>query len=90
LQDIYKDIQKQNLSIWLGTDEYFKQFDFTEADFKELNGFRREGIYENKFITRPSELFKQMKAEIVTLRQPRVEVSANIIGILQAMDARED
>jgi hypothetical protein len=31
-----------------------------------------------------------MKAEIVTLRQPRVEVSANIIGILQAMDARED
>lgn len=31
-----------------------------------------------------------MKIEIESLRQPRVEVSTNIIGILQAMDARED
>lgn len=68
----------------------FTGYDFEEEDFIELNGFRREGLYQNRFITKPSELYLQIKQEIESVRQPRVEVSANIIGILQAMDTRVD
>jgi hypothetical protein len=55
-----------------------------------LNGFRREGLYDNKFITKASELFFAMKEEINSLKQPRVEVSANIIGLLQTTEARSE
>jgi hypothetical protein len=65
-------------------------FNFDENDFKELNGFRREGLYDNKFIAKASDLFLAMKEEIDSLKQPRVEVSANIIGILQTTEAKAE
>ena len=95
LQDLYILIRKENFTDLFVDNSgnpltNFQGYDFAEEDFIELNGFRREGLYENKFITKPSELFLEMKKEIESLRQPRVEVSANIIGILQAMDTRVD
>jgi hypothetical protein len=95
LQDIYLLIRKQNFTSLLVNNEgevitNFEGYNFAQQDFVELNGFRREGIYENKFIAKPSELYQAMKTEIESLRSPRVEVSANIIGILQAMDTRVD
>lgn len=88
LQDLYSKIKKDTFNTLPGLNSSFNGSVFTADDFTELNGFRREGIYENKFITRASDLYLQLKEEIVSYRQPRVEVTADIIGLLQANEAR--
>lgn len=88
LADLYADIKKDTFNNLPGLNANFDAYVFTADDFVELNGFRREGIYENKFITKASDLYLQMKQEIVAYRQPRVEVTADIIGLLQANEAR--
>lgn len=66
------------------------RYNFTSADLTELQAFRREGVYENRFITKPSELFLEMQKEIVSKRIPRVEIRADIIGLLQTTEARTE
>jgi hypothetical protein len=89
LQQIYTSIKKDQF-VALFNNSDLSSYNFTVDNFNELNGFRREGVYENKFITKASDLFLAMKEEINSLKQPRVEVSANIIGILQTTEARTE
>jgi hypothetical protein len=89
LQTVYLSIRKNNF-VALFNNEDLDSYNFTTEDFEELAGFRREGVYENKFIVKASDLFKAMKQEIDAVKQPRVEVSANIIGLLQALEARSE
>lgn len=88
LQQLYAGIKKDNYNTLLNSN--FDNYVFEEEDFVELGGFRREGIYENKFITKASDLYLQLKEEIIEYRQPRVEVSADMIGLLQTVDARPE
>lgn len=88
LQQLYTGMKKDNYNTLLNAN--FDNYLFETEDFVELSGFRREGIYENKFITKASELYLQLKEEIVDYRQPRVEVSADMIGLLQTIDARPE
>lgn len=88
LQQLYTGMKKDNYNTLLNSN--FDNYLFEEQDFVELNGFRREGIYENKFIAKSSELYLQLKEEIVSYRQPRVEVTADIVGLLQTADARAE
>ena len=66
------------------------RYNFTSADLTELQAFRREGLYENRFITKPSELFLEMQKDIIPKRIPRVEIKADIIGLLQTTEARSE
>jgi hypothetical protein len=66
------------------------RYNFTTADLTELQAFRREGVYENRFITKPSELFLEMQKEIISKRIPHVEITADIIGLLQTTEARTE
>lgn len=86
LQSLYVSIQKTNYTGLIRTG--LTAYNFTTADLEELNSFRREGIYNNKFITKTSSLYQEMKKEIEAYRQPRIEMTADIIGLLQATDAR--
>lgn len=88
LQQLYAGLKKDNFNTLLNSN--FDNYVFETEDFNELNGFRREGIYENKFIAKASELYLQLKEEIVAYRQPRVEVTADIIGILQTAEAKAE
>lgn len=89
LQTFYIAIKKQNfIGLFNNTD--LTSYNFNTQDFQELAGFRREGVYENKFIAKASDLFQAMKEEINALKQPRVEVSANIIGLLQTTETRSE
>jgi hypothetical protein len=88
LQQLYAGMKKDNFNTLLNSN--FNNYVFETEDFNELNGFRREGIYENKFIAKASELYLQLKEEIVSYRQPRVEVTADIIGILQTAEAKAE
>jgi hypothetical protein len=47
-------------------------------------------LYENRFISKPSELFLEMQKDIVSRRIPRVEITADIIGLLQTTEARTE
>ena len=87
LKGIYQAIEKDQY-VTLIRPTGLEAYNFTADDFKELKGFRREGLYDNKFIVKASDLYKEMKKEIESLRQPRIEISADIIGLLQAVEAR--
>jgi hypothetical protein len=87
LQDVYASIRK-DAYVGLIRASGLEAYNFDTEDFEELKGFRREGIYENKFITKPSVLYQEMKKEIEAVRQPRIEMTADIIGLLQAVEAR--
>jgi hypothetical protein len=89
LAQFYVAIEKDKFTALFNNPD-LTSYNFTQANLQELNGFRREGLYENKFITKASTLFVEMKNEINSLKQPRVEVSANVIGILQASEARAE
>jgi hypothetical protein len=66
------------------------RYNFTSADLEELQAFRREGVYANRFITKTSDLFLEMQKEIISRRIPRVEIRADIIGLLQTTEARSE
>jgi hypothetical protein len=87
LQDIYVSIQKSNF-VGLIRSTGLSAYNFTTEDFEELSSFRREGVYNNKFITKASDLYQAIKTDIEAYREPRIEMTADVIGILQAADAR--
>jgi hypothetical protein len=87
LQAVYASIKK-DVYAGLIRASGLEAYNFGAEDFEELKGFRREGVYENKFITKPSVLYQEMKKEIEAFLQPRIEMTADIIGLLQAVEAR--
>lgn len=87
LEGIYQSIEKDKYATLIRASG-LEAYNFTTEDFEELKGFRREGLYDNKFIVKASELYKEMKKEIESVRQPRIEINADIVGLLQAVEAR--
>lgn len=87
LQGIYQALKKNTYTSLIRATG-LTAYNFNADDFKELKGFRREGLYENKFITKASDLYKEMQNEIASVRQPRIELNIDIVGLLQAVEAR--
>ena len=87
LEGIYQSIEKDKYAPLINSSG-LESYNFVTTDFEELKGFRREGLYDNKFIVKASDLYKAMKKEIESVRQPRIEISADIVGLLQAVEAR--
>jgi hypothetical protein len=84
-KDDYVDYLNKQGSVNIST-----AYNFIGANFEELNSFRREGIFQNKFITKQTDLLVAMKEDLLARNEPVVTCTMSTVGILQTTDAQAD